>query len=483
LLLLLLLLLLAAAANAQTVLVLTPDTFRPALTKWQRHRERQGYKVTVRRPGADVKGFAYVLLLGDVEQVPCSYQPGEIIKRWERDPRIASDNHLADLDGDGLPDLAVGRLPADNREQAAALLDKVLAYENNADFSAWRRRVNVVAGVGRFGKLQDWAIERVAARLLTNNVPLHLELHVTYCNPSSAFCPPPAEVAATTLERFNEGALIVAYLGHGSRMRLDSLRFKGRRHRIFAKGHAHELSARHGAPITALIACSTGHMDGTPDCLAEVMLRQPKGPVAVIAASRVSMPYGDGVFAKEFMDAIFAAAPERPTLGNALMRAKRRLLLTAADDKDRRFIDMLATPYQHKPKLRAKERAEHLYLYNLLGDPTMRIPLPAKAKITAVPGRDKLAVTGHSPIAGTALIEMVTPRTPNRPRRAGDRAEDFRKAYERANRRHVAQTSTQIQKGTFKATFDLPVRGRYVVRVFVRGKTGTAAGAAKVVVE
>jgi hypothetical protein len=78
---------------------------------------------------------------------------------------------------------------------------------------------------------------------------------------------------------------------------------------------------------------------------------------------------------------------------------------------------------------------------------------------------------------------MVTPRTPNRPRRAGDRAEDFRKAYERANRRHVAQTSTQIQKGTFKATFDLPVRGRYVVRVFVRGKTGTAAGAAKVVVE
>ena len=245
------LLLLAGAANAQAVLVLTPDSFRPALTKWQRHRESQGYKVTVRRPGADVKGFAYVLLLGDVEQVPCNYQPGEIIKRWERDPRIA----------------------------------------------------------------------------------------------------------------------------------------------------------------------------------------------------------------------------------------KRRLLHAAADDKDRRFIDMLATPYQRDPKLRAEERAEHLYLYNLLGDPTMRIPLPAKAKIGAVRQGDKLEVTGDSPMAGEALIELVTPRTPNRPRRVGDRAEDFRKAYERANHRHVAQTSMRIPKGAFKAAFDLPARGRYVVRIFVGGKTGTAAGAAKVVVE
>jgi len=464
------------------VLVLTPDTFRPALEKWQRHRESQDYKVTVRRPGSDVKGFAYVLLLGDVKHVPCSYEPGEIIKGWERDPRIASDNHLADRDGDGLPDLAVGRLPANTREEAVALLDKVLAYEQNADFSAWRRRVNVIAGVGGFGKVQDWALERVAARLLTNNVPRRFELHVTYCNPSSAYCPPPEEVTTTALERFNEGALIVTYLGHGSRMRLDSMRFQNRRYRILAANNAKNLSARHGAPITVLIACSTGHMDG-PDSLAELMLRQPKGPIAVIASSRVSMPYANGVFAKELMDAIFATDTKHPTLGDALVRAKRRLLNAPAKDKDRAFIETLSAPYQPDPKLRAKERAEHLYLYNLLGDPTMRIPLPAKAEIAAVRADDKLQVTGKSPMGGEALIELVSRRTPNRPRRVGNATADFRKAYEGANRRQLAKTSLQIQKGAFKTSFDVPRRGKYILRIFVSGKTGTAAGAARIRVE
>ena len=33
---------LAAAARAQSVLVITPDDFRPALKKWRAHREAQG---------------------------------------------------------------------------------------------------------------------------------------------------------------------------------------------------------------------------------------------------------------------------------------------------------------------------------------------------------------------------------------------------------------------------------------------------------
>jgi len=463
-----LLLLSGTALEAQRVLVLTPESFRPALERWQRHREEQGFKVTVQSPGSevDVKGFAYMLLLGDVEQVPCRFRPGEIIKRWERNPRIANDTETADLDGDGLPDLAVGRLPARSREAAAALLAKVLAYEKDTDFSSWRRRVNVIAGVGGFGKVQDWAIERVATRLLTNNVPLQFELHVTYCNPKSAFCPPPEEVAATALQRFNEGALIVTYLGHGNRMSLDTLRFQDRRYRIFGWKDVGQLSARHGSPIAVLIACSTGHLDG-PDCLAELMLRQPKGPVAVIASSRVSMPYGNGIFAKE----------------DALMRAKRRLVHAAKDDADRGFIEMLATPYQPDPKLRAKERAEHAYLYNLFGDPTMRVALPASARIDASRSGDKLNVTGHSQVDGEALIEVVSRRTPDRPPRTGDTTEAFRKAYEGANHRQVASTAVRTKAGSFQASLALPARGKYILRVFVSGENGTAAGATRVVVK
>jgi hypothetical protein len=164
------------------------------------------------------------------------------------------------------------------------------------------------------------------------------------------------------------------------------------------------------------------------------------------------------------------------------VRAKRRLLHAADGDKDRRLIEVLSAPYQPDPKLRAKERAEHLYLYNLLGDPTMRIPLPAKAEIAATRNASRLEVTGNSPIDGEALIELVTKRTPNRPRRTDDTTEAFRKAYERANHRQVAKISLQIQEGAFKTSFDVPRRGKYILRIFVSGKTGTAAGATRVVV-
>ena len=478
---LLLILLLAAAAQAQQVLVITPDEFRPSLKEWRAHREAQGYKITVKAPGADVKGFAYVLILGDVKQVPCTWEPGEIIKAYERDPRIATDNHLADTDKDGLPDLAVGRLPADDVAEARLLLRKVLEYEKNADFSTWRRRINLVAGVGGFGKLQDWALEQVATTVLSRGVPDAYDLHVTYCNPNSAFCPPPWTVAKTALERFNEGALIVAYLGHGSRMRLDSMRFQERRFRIFDDEHAYELKARHGAPIAVLVACSSGHIDGAPDCLAEIMLKQPRGPVAIIASSRVSMPYANGIFAKEILEAVFAR--DTVTLGDVLVRAKRRLIRPDEKDQMRKNIEQLATLFMPDAKKREQERREHLYLYNLLGDPTLRIALPAAATIKGEVFEGKIAVTGTSPLAGRARIELVAERTPNRPKRTGDTAEEFAKAYERANHWVLQRSEASVIAGAFTSEFKRPEKGSYVLRIYVSGEKGAAAGAAKLEVE
>jgi hypothetical protein len=41
--------------------------------------------------------------------------------------RIASENRFADQDGDGAPDLAIGRLPASTAQEAEALVDKIQA--------------------------------------------------------------------------------------------------------------------------------------------------------------------------------------------------------------------------------------------------------------------------------------------------------------------------------------------------------------------
>jgi len=485
----LLLFLLAAPALAQDVLVIAPAEYQPALAEWRKLREAQGLTVAVKEPGVDVRAvhkasggkLRFVLLLGDVKQIPCGLERAQINQKWEKDPNIAHDNGYGDLDGDGVPELAVGRLPADTVEEAKTLLGKIVAYENDREFTTWRRRVNVVAGVGGFGTWQDWALETVATRFLTQNVPMSLDLHVTYANPNSVFCPPPDKVGATTLERFNEGALVFAYLGHGSPRSLDRLRFQGRSYDILNEEGAYALEARHGAPIALFVACSTGHVDGAPDCLAEVALKQPRGPVAVIASSRVSMPYGNGVLAKEFLDAMLTQ--RLPTIGEVVLQAKLRTIHPKEGDEGRAFIEALATPYamlEWKADRRPEERREHVFLYNLFGDPSMRIALPAEATLQcaeeAAPGA-RLKVRGTSPVAGTATLELVGVRTTALPGRKGDDDAAFAETYQRANQRIRGTWATTVESGAFETHLPIPADlwpGDYFVRCFVQGEDGAA---------
>ena len=493
------LLLIVVAAAAQDVLVIVPPDLAPALAKWRAHRTAQGHTVAVAAPETrDLPGqvrralkasgdkLRFVVLVGDVRAIPVAYHNGVVIAPHERDPRIANDNYLGDLDGDGVPELAVGRIPADNLAEAQTMLDKVVAYETSADFGMWRRRVNIIAGVGGFGVLQDWAIEQVATKFLRENVPPAYDLHVTYANPRSPFCPPPARVMATTLERFNEGALMVAYLGHGSRLRLDSMVFKRRRYDIFTEDAAYELAARRGSPITLFSACSTGHLDGAPDSLAEVALKQPKGPVAIFAASRVSMPYANGVIAKELLDAMFRLGSK--TVGEALVLAKKHMMKPQEGDKGRAFIETLARAYKWKDADRAKECAEHLYLYNLFGDPCMRIPQPGNVALecAAEVKRDTtIAVKGTSTVAGKARVEFARDRTPLARPRTADTDEAFLATYREANAWVKAHVDLDVTKGAFTTELAVPADippGNYFVRVYVRGKGAYALGARPVTV-
>ncbi len=74
----------------------------------------------------------YVLLLGDdtfdthdyLGTGAVAYVPS--LLAWDGDfGRVPSENLYADLDGDSLPDVAIGRLPAQTVDQAAALVDKI----------------------------------------------------------------------------------------------------------------------------------------------------------------------------------------------------------------------------------------------------------------------------------------------------------------------------------------------------------------------
>jgi hypothetical protein len=487
------LLLLAGALCAQDVLVISPAEFRPALKDWLAHRRAQGLEVAVALPADDVKALVerqhkrsegrlrHVVLVGDVSRIDCAYIDGKIIKPYESDPRIAHDHHLADLDGDHLPELAVGRIPADTVEEARSMLDKVLRYEKNTNFGGWRRRLNVIAGVGGFGKMQDWALESVTQRFLSINVPAEVDLHVTYANPNSAFCPPPTKLRHVIRERFSEGSLAVAYLGHGSRLRLDRMRFDGIKYDILTEEDVPYLEARRGAPIAFLVCCNAGQFDGAPDCLGEAMIKQAGGPVAVIASSRVSMPYGNAAFAVEMLRTLYD--PAQPTLGEAMRVAKRRTYPDQPNDEGRVFLETVGAVYQPDAELRARERLEHLYLFNLLGDPCMRLPVPGALEVQARRDGTRVEATVNAPAAGLLVVEAMRPRTLARGARAGDRPEQFEEAYRKANVGEITRHKVTLDKaGPARVQIELPAGlapGTYALRAYLKGAKAAWMGATR----
>jgi len=505
------------APETPDVAVVCPEPLRPALEPWLAHRVAQGHHVAMVSAAGKVddirarlhalaerNGLRYVVLVGDADSpsspraseppglVPAAYVPARVVARWGSGPLIATDNAYADLDGDGDPELAVGRLAVDEPEELHAVVKKILAYECSTSSGTWRRQINVVAGVGGFGAFADRVLESAARYFLTQHVPADYRLSMTYASWHSPYCPDPRLFNRTTFERLNEGAWFWVYIGHGGPAELDRVRVPGGWQRILGQDDLERLDRSTGRPIALLLACETGAFDWQRECLAEQMLRHPHGPVAVLAGSRVSMPYGMTVLAQGLMEQCFRR--RAPTLGLAVLRAKQAMLdPSSADAPGRQMVDTLARAFSPAPVQLDSERLEHVQLFNLLGDPLLRLRYPETLALEVadeVQAGESLRVRGAGGVAGRASVELVLPRgklgfaRPQRQRLPDDPRElaRFQEVYERANDRVLSAASVETADGRFEAVLAVPPasRGTCHVRVFVSGPGGFAAGSAEV---
>jgi hypothetical protein len=336
----------------------------------------------------------------ETHRVPAHYMPATITRRWGGEPLIATDNYYADLDFDQSPDLAVGRLTADTPAELTAMIEKIIAYERNDDVGPWRTRINFVAGAGGFGLLADKLLERVAGNIIRRHIPATYQNTITYAawqSPSSA---PPDRFRELVIERLNEGGAFWVYIGHGDERRLVSASRApvAGGQTIFSAADVRRLNPIGGPSIALFLACRTGGFDKRADCLAEELLRAPAGPVAVIAGSRVTMPYAMSVLGQGLMTETFEI--RRKTIGEVILHAKRRLLPPASDHRaglatvvavstafelippdvipitQRMAALRMARLLGTLPANLMQERAEHVALFNLLGDPLLRLRHP-----------------------------------------------------------------------------------------------------------
>ncbi len=505
----------AGITSAADVVVVRPAAWAFALEDWKEHRQSQGFQIVevdssigrseIRRAietvASDSNGqLRFVLLAGDVAgrelpatDVPTFHHASTAMVRFGGEPMLASDNDYGDLDGDHSPDLAVGRIPADSAEQLKSALARVIAYEKQNDFATWRRNVHVVAGVGGFGALTDSVIEMTTRRFLADRIPGWSALTMTQASLQSHYCPDPHQFSDTCIGRMNEGGMFWVYIGHGHVNTLDYLKAGDKFLPIMTNDDVPAINTTGRAPIAVFLACYTGAFDALEDSLAEKLVLSEAGPIAAIAASRVSGPYGLAMLSDGMLASCFDQQTE--TLGEVVMQAKQNLLDDSRFDKAESATSQLGminaiadalTPADYD--LRA-ERLEHVWQVNLLGDPMLKLSHPTNLALSAkelvYPG-EVVTVSGTSKSAGKLTLELARCRGQVSENvklmhvgLGDDESNDYQSRYLAANQCIVVAEELLCPAGPFSLNITIPPdlpRGKYCLRMFHEGDGGWQVG-------
>jgi hypothetical protein len=228
-----------------------------------------------------------------------------------------------------------------------------------------------------------------------------------------------------------------------------------------------QLHCRKSFPIALLFCCYGGVLDIESYSLAEKLIQQPEGPVAVLAASRTTMPYGMSVLGIELLQEYIKKQNEivrnesvrnemteqqnsltnsvsinnqppncRLTLGSLILHAKHQALpppkptvtesISPESKKNesknirqsrsvRQNLETMAKTFDPFPKQLNDQIADHIAMFHLFGDPLLRLPVVSKIRLNCssrVKAGEQLHLEGfpdHSLFEqnGTVIIELV----------------------------------------------------------------------------
>ncbi len=216
----------------------------------------------------------------------------------------ASDGWLGDFDDNGVPELAIGRLPVQTVEEATTVVAKLVGYAQASHTGMWTREALLVADE------QDGFDFAAASADVGALLSPALSVETLLLDDTDA-----TSIRDTLLTHLNEGKLLVNYMGHGS----TEVWAGGE---VLTSADALALTNNEKLPVVVAMNCLNGFFhDLYTTSLAEALLKAEQGgAVAVWASSGLTTPNGQALMNQALMQALFVA--DGLTLGEAIMRAK-----------------------------------------------------------------------------------------------------------------------------------------------------------------
>ncbi len=260
---------------------------------------------------------------------------------------------------DNYGDLAIGRFPAQNAQDARILVDKVIAYDADPQFGIWKNTITMLAD-DEFvsdGKVEGWNIVHTvdAEDLAENYVPPTFDVKKIYLMEYPAVRS--ASISGIRkplagedfINQVNRGTLVVNFIGHGNETVLTH-------ERILTLSEALERmdnGARQSFWIAATCAWGRYDMPNSQAMSEQILLLEGRGAIGLLTASREAYANENVRLNQLFNRNIF---PRQGTtfqsgvttrIGEALMLAKNAGPSSPNDQK-----------------------------YHILGDPALKLAVP-----------------------------------------------------------------------------------------------------------
>jgi len=226
--------------------------------------------------------------------------------------KSASDDWFADFNDSGIPSMALGRIPVRTAEEAAIVIGKLTRRPVAPPVDSWAKKVEIINDVPNgvpFAKAAD----QIALLVPT---PAYSVDRISLTTAG----------AGDVVTAFNNGSLLLNYIGHGSAELWDQ--------GSFSTWAAYSLTNGDKLPFVVTMNCLNGVFhDVWTESVAEGLLKSPNGgAIGVWASSALTSPDQQYLMNAELYKQIFGSTT---SIGDAILKAKQ-----ATQDRDvrRTFI-------------------------------------------------------------------------------------------------------------------------------------------------
>ncbi|MCP4627730.1 MAG: hypothetical protein GY850_30060, partial [bacterium] len=289
--------------NRVDYMVITPASLRTAADSLADHRRSMGFDTKVVELEAVVDTFnhgvfspkavkdflayvcsswrkppGYVVLVGNGTYDYKNYlghddnlMPPLLVKT--PDGIFASDNRLADIDDDGVPEISIGRLPVVTVEELENVIEKIRDYEGYG-YGSWTQTVMLLADDPDMGGNFPADSDDVGSL-----IPHNFDTRKIYLYEHSL-----EDVRQLVLDGLNEGALLMNYIGHGAPDRFSQ---EG----ILLTNDVPLLVNDNRLPVVTAMTCVVGRfaIPGYDSLSETLLLHKEGGAIAVWAPTGLSL--------------------------------------------------------------------------------------------------------------------------------------------------------------------------------------------------